>query len=170
MSNHHTWKLTLRLLKSEVNLNFNNYWFIDILEHLVDYGESNSDLGSALGMVMVSKLDLFGDITDGIDEAPSDGNIIDDMGFYDMVNGELIFKTYGEAEQEKSNSNPFSVHKIRSFDPEFDLEGEEREKFYQMQIKSKDEIKLRRQNVLEKYSGDIMAFTLDEHNKRIEEN
>lgn len=174
MANHHSWKLTLRLLKSEINLNFNNYWFIEILEHLVDYGESNSDLGSALGMVLISKLDLFGDITEGIEEAPHDGNLLDNMGFYDMVNGELVFKTYGEKERENKfefeTSNPFSVHKIRAFNPEYDLEGQEREKYYQMQLSTKKEIVKRREEVLEKYGGDIMAFTLEEHNERIKEN
>ena len=170
MSNHHSWKFTLRLLKAEVNLNFANYWFIEILEHLVDYGETNSDLGSALAMVLVSKLDLFGEITDGIEDSPVEGNLLDNMGFYDMVNGELIFKTYGEKNIEHENKDPFSVHKIRAFDPEYDLEGEEREQFHQAKLKTKNEIIKRREEVLEKYSGDIMAFTLDEHNRRIDEN
>jgi hypothetical protein len=170
MSNHHTWKLTLRLLKAEVNLNFNNYWFIEILEHLVDYGESNSDLGSALGMVLISKLDLFGDITEGLSEAPSDSSLIDDMGYYDLVNGEMIFTTYAEADRHKNNEDPFSVHEVRAFDPEYDLEGAEKEQYYQMQIQNKNEIKQRREEVIDKYSGDVMAFTIEEHNRRIEEN
>ena len=170
MSNQHSWALTLRLLKAEVNLNFNNYWFMEILEHLVDYGDSNSDLGSALGMVMVAKLDLFGDISDGIENAPEDGNVIDDMGFYDMVNGELIFRTYREAELDKFPEDPFEVRNVRAFDPEYDLEGEEREQFHQAQVDTKKEIQKRRENVLSNYSNDIMAFTLEEHKRRIEEN
>ena len=99
MSNQHAFKLTLRLLKSEVNLNFNNYWFMEILSHLVDFGESNADLGSALGMCMISKLDMFGEISEGIEEDPDESNLLEGMGFYEVVNGKAIFKTYGDINQ-----------------------------------------------------------------------
>ena len=39
-----------------------------------------------------------------------------------------------------------------------------------IQINTKKEIIKRREEVLEKYGGDIMAFTLEEHNERIKEN
>jgi hypothetical protein len=168
MSNQHAWQLTLRLLKSEVNLNFANYWFPEILEHLIDYGESNSDLGSALGMVMVSKLDMFSEMSEGIEDHPENNDIIDGMGFYDIVNGEAVFKTYGELNDEKKD--PFSIHNIRAFDPEFDLVGDEKEEYQQAKIQQKKNIEERRKEVLSRYSNDIMAFTIEEHKRRLEEN
>lgn len=171
MSNQHSWTLTLRLLKSEINKNFNNYWFMEILEHLVDYGENNADLGSALGMVLVSKLDLFGEMSEGIEDDDDDNNVIDNMGFYDMVDGELIFRTYKDIDTENDfkNKDPFSARKIRAFNPEYDLEGEEREQYYQSKLETKNSIIAKRKEVLSNYSDDIMAFTLKQHKDRIKE-
>ncbi len=168
MSNQHAWKLTLRLLKAEVNLNFANIWFVELLEHLLDYGESNSDLGSAYGMVMVSKLDMFGDISDGLEEMPNDVNTLDDMGHYVIENGKAVFKTYGESNQSKSDE--FSIHNLRAFDPEFDLEGYDKQQYLQKRAVDKKSIVSKRKEVLEKYGNDVMAFTLNQHNERLEEN
>ena len=168
MSNQHAWKLTLRLLKAEVNLNFANIWFVELLEHLLDYGESNSDLGSAYGMVMVSKLDMFGDISDGLEEMPNDVNTLDDMGHYVIENGKAVFKTYGESNQ--SEADEFSIHNLRAFDPEFDLEGHDKEQYLQKRAVDKKSIVSKRKEVLEKYGNDVMAFTLNQHNERLEEN
>lgn len=171
MSNAASWSLTLRLLKAEVNLNFHNIWFIEILEHLLDYGESNSDLGSALGMVLVAKLEMFADISEGIEEEPSEVSVIDGMGFYDKVNGELVYKTYAEKNMESHDQDDvLSIHKIRAFDPEYDLVGQEKEMYQQQALKSKEDILKKRKEVLSNYSDDIMAFTLEEHKSRIKEN
>ena len=172
MPNQHAWNLTLRLLKSEVNLNFNNYWFSEILNHLIDYGETNSDLGSALGMVLISKLDMFGDMSEGIDEDFADENVIDDMGFYDVTSsGELVFKTYGQLEKEDHSEDPFnlSVKNIRSFDPEVDLVGQEKDDYIKIQVQNKKTIETLRKETLDKYGGDVMAFTIEEHLKQMKE-
>ncbi len=172
--NQYATKLILRLLKAEVNINFNNYWFMEILSHLVDYGESNSDLGSALGMVLVSKLDMFGEMSEGIEEEPGEENLLEGMGFYEVINGEAVFRTYGDInkfqENEQMENDPFSVHTMRAFDPEYDLVGQEQEEYHKAKIKQQKDIKTKRKEVLEKYGGDIMAFTLEEHNQRIKEN
>lgn len=172
MSNQHAWALTLRLLKQEVNLNFHNYWFPEILEHLIGYGDENADLGSALGMVLVDKLDLFPVISEGIDKSPTDNNLIDGMGFYKIVNGEAIFTTYGEETSQNISEDPYdlSVHNIRGFDPEYDLEGEEREMYYKHMKEQKDNIQKKRKEVLEKYGNDPMAFTIEEYNRQLREN
>lgn len=166
MSNANSWKLTLRLLKAEVNINFNNIWFMEILEHLSDYGESNSDLGSAYGMVLVAKLDKFSDISDGIEQEAGEVNTIDGMGFYDLQDGELVFTTYGEKENE-FNDDPFSIHNMRTFDPEIDLQGQEREMFQKQKHADKTKIEDDRKKVMEKYGQDIMAFTLNQHNEKL---
>lgn len=175
LPNQYAWKLILRLLKQEVNLNFANYWFMEILSHLVDYGESNSDLGSALGMVMVAKLDMFGDISEGIEETPEEENLLEGMGFYEIVDGKAVFRTYGDVNQYNYNDDnhpddPFSIHKVRAFDPEYDLVGQEKIQYEEAKIKEQKEIKERRKDVLKKYGNDIMAFTIEEHRRRLEEN
>ena len=169
MSNQHAWALTLRLLKQEVNLNFNNIWFIEILEHLLDYGETNADLGSAFGMLLVQKLDMFGEMTEGLEHEPEEVNIFDGMGYYDMINGQLEYTTYGE-QRNNQDEDPFSIHNMRTFDPEYDLDGQERVLFEQAKVDNKKAIVAKRKEVLSRYSNDVMAFTLEEHNARIKEN
>ena len=169
MSNQHAWKLTLRLLKSEVNLNFANIWFVELIEHLLEYGESNSDLGSAYGMVMVSKLDMFGDISDGLEDMPNDSNVLNDMGHYVIEDGKAVFKTYGETSDEY-NDDEFSIHNMRAFDPEFDLVGQEKIDYLKRMQVDKKAIVNNRKQVLEKYGNDIMAFTLNQHNERLDKN
>jgi hypothetical protein len=173
MPNQYAWTLTLRLMKAEVNMNFNNIWFLEILEHLVDYGESNSDLGSAYGMCMVSKLDLFGDISEGIDVAEHEPSVIDGMGFYDKVDGELVYTTYGAADaiNYQNEIDEFDFRKnpnIRAFDPEYDLEGSQKEEYNKTQVSAKEEILKRRNEVLSKYGNDVMAFVIEEHKRDID--
>lgn len=165
MSNANSWKLTLRLLKAEVNMNFANIWFMEILEHLLDYGEDNSDLGSAYGMVLVMKLDKFSDISDGIEIEHGEVNTLDGMGFYDLKDGELVYTTYGESEE--YDEDPFSIKNMRTFDPEVDLQGQERDMYQKQMVSDKQAIEDKRKKVLEKYSKDIMAFTIEEHKSKI---
>lgn len=170
MSNQYAWELTLRLLKQEVNLNFHNYWFMEILEHLVDYGDTNADLGSALAMVMVAKLDMFPVLSEGIENSPEETSAVDDMGFWKIENGQARFTTYREESDAMNPEDPFSIHNIRGFNPEYDLEGEERRMYYEQRQKEKTAIEVERKKVLDKYGSDIMAFTVEEHNRRIKEN
>jgi hypothetical protein len=164
MSNQHAMKLITRLLKSEVNENFNKIWFEEILDHLIDFGESNSDLGSAYGMVMVHKLDMFGYLSDGIEEDTEDVSLIDDMGHWVVENGEYKFKTFLE-EQEDSFDRSASI-----FDPEYDLTGYEREEYEEMKVRTSNKIKEERENILSKYGNDVMAFTLEQHQKKLDNN
>lgn len=162
MPNQHAWALTLRLLKQEVNMNFQNMFFEKIISSLLTYGEENSDLGSAYAMVLVSKLDMFGDITDGLESAPNEYDVIDSFGFYKIENGQAIFKTYSEHQEDEYDEDYTSVHKMRKFDPEIDLVGQEKESFLANKISVQKNVKLEQKNILEKYDNDIMAFTINE--------
>lgn len=174
MSNQHAFSLITRLLKSEVNENYANIWFEEILDHLIDYGEKNSDLGSAYGMVCVHKLDMFGDLSDGIEDHEDDGDIFEDMGHWALVDGTYQFVPYGSVEipgDTKYDDNEDKVFRNMSiFDPAYDLVGDEKESFEQLEAKKVKEIKEQREKVLEKYGNDIMAFTLEEHQRRLKEN
>lgn len=165
MPNQHAFKLITRLLKAEVNLNFNNIWFEEILDHLIDFGDSNSDLGSAYGMVMVSKLDMFGSLSDGIDEDTTDVNVIDGMGHWVIRDGVASFEQYSYEGEEK---DIYSTKGVSIFDPEYDLEGEERDAYQDSKNEGREKVIAERQRILKKYGNDIMAFTIDEHRTSLE--
>ena len=165
MPNQHAFKLILRLLKREVENNYNQIWFKEILLHLINFGESNSDLGSAYGMVLVSKLDLFEEQTDGIDEDRNDGSALLDFDTFVYENGTLINKSYREIYNEKEG-----VENIQLFDPEYDLDEEDKEIVNKEEIIQKKRIKQERKTILETYNNDVMAFAIKDFHDEIKKN
>jgi hypothetical protein len=164
MPNQYAWNLVVRLLKAEVNLNFNKIWFEEILDDLIDFGDSNSDLGSAYGMVLISKLDMFGQVTEGIEDDAGDPNPLN-FGHWVIKNGEAVWEYYGQ-----DNNDPYDPGNVTIFDPEYDLEGQERKDYEQSTTESRKKLEKERKSVLEKYGNDIMAFTIEEHRKNLNEN
>ena len=161
MSNQYSYKIALRLLKAEVNDNFNKIWFEEILDHLIDFGEKNSDLGSAYAMIMIHKLDIFGEISEGIEDSSEDSNSLNNMGHWVIENGEYIFKTYID-EVNESSMGEFPI-----FDPRYDLEGEEKKNYENQVVIINEKIKKERDDVLKKYGNDIMSFTINEHHNSL---
>jgi hypothetical protein len=86
-----------KLLKSEVNNNSNNIWFKNILLDLIDFGDKNTDIAMAYGIVLLYKLEIFDSIIEDDTDDYDDGqNIFDAMAYYDVnSNGEVTVKTYG---------------------------------------------------------------------------
>jgi hypothetical protein len=164
MPNQHALKFVTRLLKAEVNNNFQKIWFEELLEHLIDFGESNSDLGSAYAMVMVAKLDMFGEITEGMDSEVDDANIINDMSYYAMRDGKLVTKTYGEAEDDE-----YSIKNMIAFDPEYDLEGEQLQAYLETKKMSREIVLKQQKDILSKYGNDIMAFAIEDYRNELTE-
>lgn len=168
MSNQHSFKLITRLLKKEVDDHFNNIWFEEILDSLIDFGESNADLASAYGMVLVSRLDMFGELTDGIeDDDNHESNIFDSMGHWVIENGVRRWATYGEGDLDDDG---FDNIKRSVWDPELDLVGSEKEMFEEAQVAASNRIKKERSDILKKYGNDPMAFVLNQHHDRLNEN
>jgi hypothetical protein len=168
MPNQHAWKLTLRLLKREVNENFGNIWFEEVLNQLLNYGEENSDLGSAYAMALVAKLSIFPEETEGIEYDDTDENYLLDMDAYIIENGTRVKKSFREIYQEKENENDFN-HFIQDFDPEHDLDEEDLLKYEEEKTDQKIRIKTERQKILERYDNDVMAFAINdflEENKK----
>jgi hypothetical protein len=163
MSNQHAKKLIVRLLRAEVNQNYGNIWFEELLDDLIDFGEKNSDLGSALGMVMVSKLEMFGLVSDGIEDDDDDLSELESMGTWVFEDGNAIFKNYNDLQ----NSDSFDITNMNIFDPEYDLEGQEKIDFIEDQNNAVEQIKKKRKEVFEKYGNDIMAFVIEEHHQSI---
>ncbi len=165
MPNQYAFNFATRLMKKEVNQNFNNIWFEEILDHLIDFGDKNSDLGSAYAMCMFYKLEMFGEISDGIDEDSRDGDIIDDMGTWVIENGEYKFKSYAE---DYRDNNPYDYNESRSiFDPEYDLEGDEKRQYQESKNSAVQKVKEERDEIMAKYGNDTFAFILEEHKRNM---
>lgn len=126
-----------RLLKGEVKRNVQKYWFENLLIDLMDYGDKNTDIAMALGVVMLYKLELFDDIADEFenDDYEFQENVLDDMTYYDVdERGNVTIQTYAG----------INVDEIQTFNPEIHLseydkieykkkkkrEAEEREKAF----------------------------------------
>lgn len=168
MPNQYAFRFITRLLKAEVNNNYLNIWFDEILDHLIEFGDENADLASAYGMVLVYKLEMFADLTDGIDEGDSDHDPLDQMEYWAIENGQAVLKSYGD---DVASDDPldFDINKHR-FDPEYDLVGSEKENYENYKTTHVDRIKKERNEIEEKYGGDIMAFTLNEHHRKLNNN
>jgi hypothetical protein len=167
MSNQHAFNLIVKLLRQEVNLNFTNIWFDELLDHLIDFGEVNADLGSAYGMVMISKLDMFGALSEDIEQDANDISVIDQMGHWTRENGKMVWKTYREAH----GDNPYEFDSRGSiFDPEFDLVGEEKQAYEESKHTTREMIKEKQEEIMSKYGNDAFAFVMEEHNRKLRNN
>lgn len=165
MPNQYAFRFIVGLLKAEVNNNFNKIWFEELLDALIDFGEENSDLGSALAMCLVYKLEMFPEMTDGIENEPTEVSVIGGYGGWVNENGRKVFKTLHE---EVHGYDPYEFNRSESiFDPEFDLSGSEREEFEDFKTQQKQKQIQERQEIIDKYGGDAFSFILEEHNRRI---
>lgn len=165
MPNQHAFKLVTRLLKAEVNLNFGNIWFSEILEDLIGWGDENSDLGSAYAMVLVSKLDMFPELTEGIEDGDNDYDPLMDMQTEVFENGHLVLKSFREME----NDNPFSVKGMKAFDPEEDLTGDDYEDYQNSKIYQRENAKKKQDEILEAFNKDVMAFVVNDIHQKIKQ-
>jgi hypothetical protein len=85
-----------KLLKQEVKLNCQNIWLDLILLDLIEYGDGNTDIAMAFGMVLIYKLELFDEITDDIEEY-DDGDVLMDMEYYQIDDyGNISIESYGD--------------------------------------------------------------------------
>jgi len=113
--------LVTTLLKLEVKDNVQNMNFEKIIDDLIDYGDVNTDLAMAYGIVLIHKLDIFDHISDDVYNEVDQGDVLMDMAHYVINdNGELDIETYGG----NSHSN-----ELETFDPRKHLEGDERENY-----------------------------------------
>lgn len=162
MPNQYAKTFVTRLLKTEVEENWDKIWFEDLLLHLIDFGEANSDLGSAYAMVMVAKLSIFGEITDGSDEDDTDVNPISNMMHYTMVDGVLKVERYGAVKK-----GLHGIEGMEAFNPEYDLSGDDLEEYENAKKSTRDQALERQKDILEKYGNDVMAFALNEFHENI---
>lgn len=91
--------LVTKLLKREVRDNCHKIWFKDIIDDFMDYGDKNTDIAMAYGLVLIHKMDIFEEILDeDFDDllGVSGNDLFDSMTYYDVdMDGNLKIKTYG---------------------------------------------------------------------------
>ena len=121
-----------RLLKHETNHNAINIWFDLILLDLIEYGDGNTDIAMALGMCLITKLDMFDEISDDI-EVYDTADILMDLEYtYVDSNGELRVESYSNGQRDND---------MDTFDPRLHLEGSEREKYLNLVAIKKQKLK-----------------------------
>lgn len=158
VSNQYAKAIITKLLKAEINLNWSNYWFKELLLDLINYGDENTDLAMALGMCMVYKLDLFGEITDGVEDDPGDGNLLNDLGHWQRNHeGTYEYMTYGQSDDPHAIDNSM----FTNWNPEKDLDKEDYQQYMAHKTKVKTERVQAQKDLLDKYGGDIMGTIID---------
>lgn len=121
-----------RLLKHETNHNAINIWLDLILLDLIEYGDGNTDIAMALGMCLITKLDMFDEISDDI-EVYDTADILMDLEYtYVDSNGELRVESYSNGQRDND---------MDTFDPRLHLEGSEREKYLNLVAIKKQKLK-----------------------------
>lgn len=153
MDKYHKELLT-KLLKSDVKNNYYNYWFQELILDLIDYGEKNTDLAMAFGLCLIYKLEMFDDITEGIEETDEYVDELQKMTYYDTDGfGNLEIKIYGEDEDEFG---------IEDFNPQRDLRGEQLQEYNQHVQDQENQIKKQHQEMVEKINKDPFLSALEE--------
>lgn len=123
----------VRLLKAEVNQNIYKNFFKPIILDLSDFGKKNTDIAMTLGLCKIHQLDLFGEITEGIEVAPSQttNSINTGISYYVDFNGEL------QIQYDNDSENSY----VQTFIPERDLDVVEYEKYVKKISQKNQELK-----------------------------
>lgn len=155
-------ELGTKLLKSEVKENSHKILFDEIIIDLIDYGDVNTDLAMAYVMCLIFKLEIFPDISKDVEE--DDDVYYDDilsMSYYDIENGELVIRTYGE----ESDDNMFNGSDIQKYLPSRDATREERRNFIASEKNYKQKQDKFREDISKLYGNDIMGVVMSEFEK-----
>lgn len=156
-----------KCLKSEVRDNIHKNYFENIIMDLMKYGDGNTDIAMTLGLCLLHKMDMFGEITDGIEYDYQNGNgnfFDDDYSYYVDINGNL-----------RINGDNSNEVKIGTFIPERDLDKNQYEE-YVAKINAPDIAAKKRQTEHEKMAEelgldqDMLSMILQERNRLSERN
>lgn len=151
-----------RLLKHETNHNAINIWLDLILLDLIEYGDGNTDIAMALGMCLITKLDMFDEISDDIEVYDATDILMDLEYTYVDSNGELRVESYGNGQRKND---------METFDPRLHLEGSEREKYLNLVAIKKQKLKEQQREAQELQSMDdedpFVKQVREEINRRV---
>lgn len=118
--------IVTKLLKLEVKENIGKYWFENIILDLLDYGFKNTDISMALGIALLHRMDIFEEVTEGIEiSSISKNEFYPERGsYYQDLDGTL-----------KMQGGDFEFE-IQEFDHERDLSESEYERYLEEYRKS----------------------------------
>lgn len=135
-----------KILKAEVKENIYKCFFENIILDLMSYGEKNTDIAMTYGLILLHRMDLFDEITDGIefDYSNEEMNFEGAATYYVDFNGNL-----------RMNENQEST--LQKFNPERDLDSKQYEQ-YVSDIKSKD---TQMKEKLSQYEVEMKSLGLD---------
>lgn len=128
-----------KLLKLEVKENIHKCFFMLIILDLLNYGEENTDIAMTYGIVLLHRMDIFEEVTEGIEYSGSGQTFFSGSSYYVDTSGELKIDTFGQQNQ------------IQNFNPERDLSDQEYEQ-YLGQIRAKENNLKKAQEEFEKKS------------------
>lgn len=151
--------LLTELLRSEIKESVFQIYFKDLIIDLIDYGDTNTDLVMAYGMCMFFKLELFPEISEGVEE--DDQYYLEDpllsMTYYDLEDNTLVIKNYMGFDD--------SQVEIPYFNPNVHLNEAEKKERREMFDRERSEREARKSEIEKKYGKDTMAFVLQDLRK-----
>lgn len=115
--------LLIKLLKKEVLDNFDDVNFENMILDLLKFGESNTDIAMAYGLCLLHRVDIFDEVTDGIDDYVTNFTASsEDFEYYVDTDGEL-----------RVQRSLFHTDQNMNFIPERDLNHDEYIKYREEQ-------------------------------------
>lgn len=134
-----------KCLKAEVRDNIHKCYFENIIMDLMAFGDKNTDIAMTYGLILLHRMDMFDEITDGI-EYDYKNNVSffeNETSYYIDTSGNLRINGNNEKEQI-----------IGNFIPERDLDKNQYEE-YVSKIKEKENKTLERQSEHEKLANEL---------------
>lgn len=136
-----------KMLKNEVKENIHQCFFENIILDLIKFGDGNTDIAMTYGICLLHRMDLFDEITEGIEVGNFNGNengFFAEENYYVDSTGNLRVNSFGEEEN----------YKLDVFIPERDLNRSEYEQYLQDKERETQVIK-KQQSDFEKQAKDM---------------
>lgn len=136
-----------KLLKSEVKENIHKYFIQEIILDMIKFGEENTDIAMTLLLCLIHRMDIFDEVTDGIeiDTKSYQNTNTGGSSYYVDIDGNLRLNSYGYSNE------------IEIFNPERDLSEYEYNLYMEEKNKRAVEIVKRK----EKYEDEAKTLGVD---------
>lgn len=155
--------LGTKLLKSEVNENVHKILFNEIIVDLIDYGDVNTDLAMAYVMCLIFRLEMFPETTEDLekDEDFFEEDDLLTMSYYDIENGSIVIKSYGEERNDYLDGVDIDV-----YNPKTDKTKEEKILIKKQDQEARESHNKYANEISQMYGNDVMGFIFDGEYKK----
>ncbi len=106
-----------KMLKNEVKENIHKCFFETIILDLLDYGYKNTDIAMAYGIALLHRMDIFDEVTEGIEYVPNQKNT------FNPSQGTYYIDLHGNLQV--NGPDEFENDIVQVFNPERDLSEKE---------------------------------------------